>query len=553
MKKEFALKAINYLANKDSSLEDRNKPTNAEKLSGVKLKRINGRAMPYADRHRGNWFKPEYDLTEIQIAQDTDSFLYKAIQKKVERFVLAGWEFVGNDEKVLKYLKRRLKEIELISGEPFDLLMSSLAHDLIRYSNHAWVKVRNSDASSAKKRNLHGKEIEPVAGYFVLPFETLWFKVKKNGEIKKVMQEQPNTGQWKEFAPEDVIHFYTNKKPGFTMGTPELLPVLEDIALLRRLEESIETMIDSNLHPLFHYTVGNDNMPERYSPDGIKESDLVRSTIEYMPSGGIFVSDHRHKISAIGSEGKALKIEEYLSYFKKRVYAGLGVSPMDMGEADSANRSTANTLSKIAIQSIEALQRYIKVFIETYVISELLLEGGYGDALTDPERMVYIKFGSVDKEEKSKEENQTIQLWLNNLLSEKEARKRLGEQPVSDEMREETNYKLYQEPLALLKAMGPFSAASEALAKSPSSSITESGNKKEEANSEKRSKQVGAKLSGNKGAENLSNNISRPENQQGVRSSPKFSRDTLDLFDQIKSGENFLNLLEMLEKSQTVK
>jgi hypothetical protein len=548
MNKDLAIKAISALSYRDINQQDRNKPINAEKLSGVKVKKISGRSMSYADRHRGNWFRPEYNLTEIQIAQDTDSFLYKAIQKKVERFVLAGWEFVGNDTEVLNYLKRRLKEIELVSGQPFDLLMSSLAHDLIRYSNHAWVKVRNEDASSAQKRTVHGKELDPVAGYFILPFETLWFKVKKNGEIKKIMQEQPNTGQWKEFAPEDVVHFYTNKKPGFTMGTPELLPVLEDIALLRRLEESIETMIDSNLHPLFHYTVGNDNMPERYSPEGIKESDLVRQEIEYMPSGGIFVSDHRHKIAAIGSEGKALKIEEYLAYFKKRVYAGLGVSPMDMGEADSANRSTANTLSKIAIQSIEALQRYIKVFIETYVISELLLEGGYGEALINPEKMVSIKFGSVDKEEKSKEENQTIQLWLNNLISEKEARKRLGEQPVSEEIRDGTNYKLYQEPLALLKGMGPFSAASEALVNSPASSISEEGVAKEEAKAEMAKKVAGAKLQGNKGAENLSNNISRPENQQGVRSSPKFNNDTIALFEKIKLEENYLKILETLEK-----
>jgi len=548
MNKDLAIKAISALSYRDINQQDRNKPINAEKLSGVKVKKISGRSMSYADRHRGNWFRPEYNLTEIQIAQDTDSFLYKAIQKKVERFVLAGWEFVGNDTEVLNYLKRRLKEIELVSGQPFDLLMSSLAHDLIRYSNHAWVKVRNEDASSAQKRTVHGKELDPVAGYFILPFETLWFKVKKNGEIKKIMQEQPNTGQWKEFAPEDVVHFYTNKKPGFTMGTPELLPVLEDIALLRRLEESIETMIDSNLHPLFHYTVGNDNMPERYSPEGIKESDLVRQEIEYMPSGGIFVSDHRHKIAAIGSEGKALKIEEYLAYFKKRVYAGLGVSPMDMGEADSANRSTANTLSKIAIQSIEALQRYIKVFIETYVISELLLEGGYGEALINPEKMVSIKFGSVDKEEKSKEENQTIQLWLNNLISEKEARKRLGEQPVSEEIRDGTNYKLYQEPLALLKGMGPFSAASEALVNSPASSISEEGVAKEEAKAEMAKKVAGAKLQGNKGAENLSNNISRPENQQGVRSSPKFNSDTIALFEKIKLEENYLKILETLEK-----
>lgn len=95
--------------------EDRNVPLVGERLSGVRVKKVNGRAMPYADRHRGNWFKPEYDLTELQIAQDTDAFLFKAIQKKVHRFVLAGWELVGNDAETVKYIKRRLKEIELIS------------------------------------------------------------------------------------------------------------------------------------------------------------------------------------------------------------------------------------------------------------------------------------------------------------------------------------------------------------------------------------------------------------------------------------------------------
>ena len=222
-----------------------------------------------------------------------------------------------------------MKEIELVSGVPLDLLIGDLANDLARYSNCIWVKARNRNASTGKVRRQNNKEVDPIAGYFILPFETLWFRTKRNGEITKVLQEMPN-GDTKEFAPEDVIHFYTNKKPGFAMGTPELLPVLEDVALLRRLEENIEQMIDSNLNPLFHYTVGNDNHPERYGPDGVKETDIVKNAIEYMPSGGIFVSDHRHKIESIGAEGKALDVSEYLEYFKKRVFAGLGVTPIDM-------------------------------------------------------------------------------------------------------------------------------------------------------------------------------------------------------------------------------
>jgi hypothetical protein len=523
--------------------KDMNKPVEIERLSGVKVKKINNRSMTYADRHRGNWFKPEYDLTEIQIAQDVDSYVFKAIQKKIHRFVLAGWEFVGNDPETVNYIKKRIKEIELVSGVPFNMLMKDLAHDLVRYSNCAWVKVRNSDASTGKKRIVNGKEIEPVAGYFLLPFETLWFKVKRNGEIKKIMQEVVNTGETKEFAPNDVIHFYTNKKPGFTMGTPELLPVLEDIALLRRLEENVENMIDANLHPLFHYKVGNDNHPERYGPDGVKESDLVRNTIEYMPSGGIFVSDHRHKIEAIGSEGKALTINDYIDYFKKRVFAGLGVSPIDMGEGDTANRSTANTLSKIAIQDVEALQRTVKMFVETYVINELLLEGGFEDALIDPNKSVEIKFGTVDKEEKSKEENQAIQLWTNNLINESEARKRLGERPV--ESRELSYYKLYQEPLAMIKSMGPFSASSDALAKHESSNISEEGVKKQEEANGSQKGQEGRPREAMSGPENMSRSISKPSNQHGERLAPKFSKDELKLL--ISDTKDIKTLREILE------
>jgi hypothetical protein len=531
---------------KDSYKKDMNKPLEVNSMSGARVKRINNKSMSYADRHRGNWFKPEYDLTEIQIAQDVDSYVFKAIQKKVHRFILAGWELVGDDKETLNYVKKRLKEIELISGMPFDLLMKDLAHDLIRYSNCAWVKVRNEDASKGQTRVVNGKTIEPVAGYFLLPFETLWFKVKKNGEIKKVMQSVPNTGQTKEFAPQDVIHFYTNKKPGFTMGTPELLPVLEDIALLRRLEENVENMIDANLHPLFHYKVGNDNHPERYGPDGVKESDLVRNTLEYMPSGGIFVSDHRHKIEAIGSEGKALSIQDYIDYFKKRVFAGLGVSPIDMGEGDTANRSTANTLSKIAIQDVEALQRTVKTFVETYVINELLLEGGYQDALVESSKRVEIKFGTVDKEEKSKVENQAIQLWTNNLINETEARKRLGERPV--EARDLTYYKLYQEPLALVKSMGAFTAASNALEGHESSNITKEGNAKEEMQSKEKVNRLGRPENSKLGsAENLSKSISKPKNQHGERLAPKFNSDANKIVDKILNEENLSKIMHIIE------
>lgn len=517
--KSIYLKQIAHLTDFDLSQND------ATLISSPgKIKKVSDKSISYSERHRGIWFRPEYDLQEIQIAQDTDGYLFRAIKKKVNRFLTAGWEIVGTKKETVDYIKKRISEIEYVSQMPFDILLTDTATDLFRYSNCMWVKARSERSSSGKRRKVfEGAEIEPVAGYFILPFETLAFKTKRNGEIKKIRQRMPS-GDEKFFDPIDVVHFYENKKPGFAMGTPELVPVLDDIALLRRLEENVEDLIESNLYPLFHYTVGSDNFPERYSPEGIKETDIVKNTIDYMPAGGIYVSDHRHKITALGSEGRALRIEGYLSYFKSRVFAGLGLSSVDMGEGDTANRSTAHSLSQSAILDVEALQKNLKTFIEFFVFSELLLEGGYDPLET--ENRVEIKFGTIDRETRSKLENQTIQLFLNKLISENEARKRLGMPPDLD--KEDTFYKLYEEPLALLKVMTGSNAASEALGRSENSLITLEMVKQEELKMKEKKLSTGPKGNTiNKGPENLSNNVSRPENQFGTRSAPKFSNDIL--------------------------
>lgn len=495
------------------------------------IKSVKNKVLSYTERHRGQWFKPEYDLEEIQIAQDTDSYLFRALQKKTNRFLVAGWEVVGKNELTLEYIKTRLGEIEVASGIPFDVLVTQTAHDLMRYSNCMWIKVRNDEASSGSVRtDTAGRELDPVAGYFILPMETLQFKTKSNGEIKKVLQETPS-GEKKEFRPVDIIHFYTNRKPGFAIGTPEILPVLDDIALLRRLEENIEELIESSLYPLFHYKVGSDTMPERYGPDGVKETDVVKQTIEYMPAGGIYVSDHRHQIAAIGSEGRALRVEGYLDYFKKRVFAGLGVSSVDMGEGDTANRSTAQTISTGAIQDVEALQHVLKTFVEFYVFDELLKEGPISGDIVLSEDRVEMKFGVVDKETRTKLENQVIQLWSNKLVTEDEARKTLGLEPLDEMARENTYFKLYEEPLAMLKFLG-FAAADDALAESSTSSITPEGvSKQRQAEEESLSRRTGRPPNpASEGSRRASEAAARPSNQAGTRSGPKFTTDLKDSY-----------------------
>lgn len=492
------------------------------------LKRIPSKGLSYTERHRGVWFRPEYDLREIEIAQDVDSFLFRSIKKKVDRFMIAGWEFRGLNQDALDYVKRRVSEIELVTNQPFTMLLRDTVHDMFRFSNAMWVKARDKEASTGKVRvDLRGIELQPVAGYFLLPFPTLEFRTKPNGDLIEV--KQCMDFKFKEFSAQDLVYFYSNKKPGFAIGTPEVLPAIDDLSLLRRLEENVEELIETSLFPTLHYQIGTDEMPERNSPDGRPESEIVKQKISYMPANAVYVSDHRHKITAIGAEGKALTMDFYLSYFKTRALSGLGVSSVDIGESDSSNRSTASTISKSLIQDVEAMQRTMKNFLEFYVLSELLLEGGFNPL--DEEDRVEINFGVIDREERTKVENQAIQLMTNKLFTISEARAVLGKRPYKEEDLSDTYFKVFEEPLALLKGMGPGTAASETLGELSHSNVSA-----EAVSAEKKFAEAEAKAKvGNPGSKTASTGnarasaaAARPSNQRGTRAGPKMTSDLVD-------------------------
>lgn len=461
------------------------------------------------------WQRPEYDFTEVEIAQDVSPLLSRAVQKKVDRFLVAGYEFSGKNDKTLKYIKRRILEIELATRKPFKQLLVDTVSEIVKHNNCLWEKVRSKrSAPSATVSN-------PIAGYYIIPMRNLEILRNQAGELKAIKQRVGN--EERIIRRENLVHFYKGKKPGFSLGTPEYNAVLEDISLLRRIEENVEDLIEQNLFPLFHYTVGTDLMPETQGPDGELESVRLRKMIEYMPSNSVLITDHRHNVKAIGSEGRALQIQSYLDYFKSRTLIGLGVSSLDLGESGDANRSTASTLSKGLMLDVEALQQTVAMFINFYVLNQLLLEGPFGlDALL-PENRVEISFGVIDTEQRLKIENQAVQLYNNNLLTHREARAMMSLDILEDW--DDTQFKLTAEPLALIKALGPNSAAAYALAASETSAITPEGVRKEAQNTEaKTNAKKGRPTSRNPAASSVKNKV-KPANQNGARAAAKLTYD----------------------------
>ena len=198
---------------------------------------------------------------------------------------------------------------------------------MISFSNCFLVKVRDNDASSGEPRSIStGEKINPVAGYFILDPTTMEIKRNIHGKVFGYLQRLPGVGVFPKFKPCDMVHMVYNRKEGFVFGTPYIVPVLDDIRSLRRMEENIEMLTLSHLYPLFQYIVGSEDHPAEVYEDGTTEVDLIKQEIENMPTEGSIVTPERHEIKVLGAEGKALDAQPYLKHFEMRVLAGLGIS-----------------------------------------------------------------------------------------------------------------------------------------------------------------------------------------------------------------------------------
>ena len=468
------------------------------------------------------WESPEWDLAESGRIFDVEGIVRRAFSVKRNLFLKEGYEFISANTERSTYINERFRQIERATKKPFPILISETIASLIRCSNAFWVKVRNIEASGGKVRLENEKSLKPVAGYYLVPAETIKFKRDENGRVKSYRQEifgkEPQ-----DFKPEDIIHFYLDKREGFAVGTPILTPIKDDIRALRRIEENVEMLIYQHLFPLFHYKVGTESAPAGITPSGVSEVDQVKYELARMPSDGCWVTPERHSIEAIQASSSPLAVDKVIEHFKTRIYIGLGVSPVDLGEGGVSSRSTAQTLSRNLIDATKSDQRDFGALFFAEVINELLAESTFSEAdLYSEENLVFLKFKEIDIETQIAKENHLTDLYLKNAITHDELRMGMGMQPFNGEGWPtgtkksqvfskgdgdwaRTNYGIIERDRIILQSLDePGTEASQAEAKSRTTT--------------NKTKSAGGNSVANK---------NKPTNQHGERKSAKLNKDSL--------------------------
>ncbi len=374
-------------------------------------------------RRNVEFYKPEYDLPTIANAIQMDGILQRATNVFVEQILKNGYEFTSKNEKLQKHVVKRLKEIQNLTGVSFYETMNYVAKQLVTYGNCYIIKVRSaSKCETGRPFRLYGKNLDPVVGLFVADATTIEIGVNKDGQV--VNYKQIIRGEETFWDERDVIHLTYNKIPGTLTGMSSIIPILDDVRALRKLEEEIEILGFQYSIPLYLYKVGTKDQPP--APNEIEQ---VTSTVNNMPAYGMLVVPGHHTIEVPTNNNTPVDLISFINHFKRRIYSGLGISPIAMGEVETSNRNTAEILD-LSMQTItKRYQQIIKHGFEMELIREFMLDGGF-DTIRD---QVEFSFPEIDLENQIKKENNIIQKWQNNLISRSEARLELDYEKSIDE------------------------------------------------------------------------------------------------------------------------
>jgi len=373
----------------------------------------------------------DYDLKAIDRFVDNESLAFQAFSKIEEKCVNGGYAIVSRDSEMAAYIRRRLRELSMVARKPVSIFIREIFQDLVKYSNCFLYKVRDAEMSSGNPVKNAGNSLDPIATYLRLDATSVTPERDDNGNIKKYVvgpNAQGGGGKTKNVRPEDIVHFYAYKNERNNVGTPFIWPVIDDLRVLRKMEENVEMLIHKHLFPLYQYIVGTEKMPSE--PEEIEK---IYNDIENMPTEGGFVTPERHHIEVLGAEGEAIDAAKYIEHFHNRVIEGLGIGATSFGLTSGASRAGAEVIDRGLVEKAKLYQDVFVAFFNEFVINELLQEGGY-DIYSETEEIdARIQFAEIDMDSKIKKENHIINQFNNQAINYDEFRTQLGLDPLEVE------------------------------------------------------------------------------------------------------------------------
>ena len=475
----------------------------------------------YSTRDQFN--PPPFNVNDIDIAIWIDGIASRGINKYEQLIFKEGVYIDAKRPELKEYIEKRFKVFSMTAAGGIEWLLKSIASDILRYGNCIIAKSRYRKEHMAKFKRLAKKRFKrqvngvtgvyPVSGYWREEFGQIEARQDDKG-IPLAYQQVQNSQTVAEWPAKDVVHFTHDKPAKLIWGRPLLLPVIDDIKLLRSMEHHAVDLFYRYLNPLIHVAVNaKDPTHGGMAPEGYVAH--YARMFNTMPPNGVVVTDGMTTIQSIASN-EGVPTRDFLDYFSQRVMIGMGLSEVVLGIGNTSNRGTSDTMVVLVRDNIKSFQESIALQFNEFIIREMLLEAGV-DVL-DPNNLVEVKFREIDIDLEIKKEQSVVTLWQNNLIAHEEARRRIG----MDIIKPEEEKRLYTEMIeqALLKMEGEIQKSIIKAKSITGSTATKKTTKKQADKSNPTSRRTSSKKSASAQV--------NPSNQHVKRVGPKRSTESYD-------------------------
>ena len=393
------------------------KPTNIDPARAITL------TYPFASAAERS---KNVTFTNILEAYKEDGYFHRAVLRYVQLGSSDGFRIKASP-KVAKYIEARLQIAASLDKNTTTGFLKQCLRDIILCGN-----VFLLPAYTAKMPSLCGFSLVPrvAAGLFAAPANTMLPVYDKTGNLVKWQYRDTGPQGYqisKDFDVNDVILLTYDKGTNSIFGTPAFVAVVADIMAERLIEDSILKLVYKYPNPIVHI----ETPPMGSSKDDSASEDMQRiaNMVRSMSSDSALITAPGQKVSLLGAESRALRMEEYLGAFKKRIFAGLGMNAQMIGEEVSnqkdieLDRITRDQAEDFIDQFREQfLQKVLNLFLKEANISE-----DVEFELTDPDPLYRIKL-----------ETHVANMFTMNLTTEDETRERMGLDPMTPQQYKNT-------------------------------------------------------------------------------------------------------------------
>lgn len=291
-------------------------------------------------------------------AKKMDGYAARTFSSILQRSLKQGYTFRGKDPAKIEKVEKRFNDVLYNSNYIPRAFIREVLKNLIQFSNVFIYK--NVD-----------KEKGRIESVLLLPSYG-WRATKTVGP--KVVEWKFHFGDTvKTYSSNEIIHLHYNKETHEVFGIPFILPVLEDLQLLRELETaSLEDYYNSLKKKVVIY-VGDTNRPGT-----TKEIDEITEYIDGTSVDEDWVLNGRAKADILKVDFK--EPTATLSNMRSRCFTGLQQSDSQMG-ISGAGRQDADTQDKKSDIIVEDFQETIEDQLNMTLVKEIVLEefGVYND------------------------------------------------------------------------------------------------------------------------------------------------------------------------------